>query len=288
MKKCLKSVLFALLFVLALRAAPVHAEAAVFRSIPLSLSRATDVGQQDLEKLKLGRGYFWIRDYELYYGTSKTAKGQKISNEVYGAVTDGNVIYFTKLLGLNNKAAMYSYTVKNKKKIFLSKVNASSVIGCVGGNIYLTGWGNEGYVIKYNLKSKKTSEKNFKYRLDGQNSSYGKYATGWQIVSVGNNTYREFYLHNLITGKGTCIAKNGAGHNNYLTKNKLFYSQEYYKKDPSSQQLRYNGTKIFTYDLKTGKKKTVTKMLMTCPITKLTSSSVTYMDYTGKKKTVKF
>ncbi len=292
MKKCLKSVLFVFLFALALRAAPVCAEAAVFRSVPLSWSQANDEGQRDLEKLKIGNRYFWIRDYRLYYSASKKAKGQKLSNEIYGAVTDGNTIYFAKYSGSNNKAAVYSYTTKNKKKKFLGRVNAYNidcrVIGCVGGRVYLTASGSS-KVVRYDPKSKKVSEKTIEYRLDNGNS-YGKFVTGWNMAYVGNNaSLEELYLHDLITGKGIRIGEKGAGHNTYFTKNKLFYSQEYYKKDPSSQQLRYRGTKIFSYDLKTGKKKAVTKMLKIYTITKLTSSSVTFMqEGTGKIRTVRF
>jgi len=295
LKKCLKSVLLTFLFALALCAVPVCAKAAVFRSVPLSLPGATDEGQRDLEKVKIGRGYFWIRDYELYYGASKTAKGQKISNSTYSAVTDGNVIYFAETSRASNKATLYSYTVKNKKKKSIENISAVNVhvVGCVGSSVYMDGNDTQGYsVLRYNLKSKKTSKKTIEYRLDGMNSSYGKYTVGFKIVQDGNYTLKELYLHNLVTGKGKRIGKNGTGGvhlNSYFTKNKLFYEQVYYKKDSSTQQLNYKGTKIFSYDLKTGKEKSVTKMLKIYTITKLTSNSVTYMqEGTGKIKTVKF
>lgn len=292
MKKCLKSALFVLLFMLIMRVAPVCAEAATFQSVPLSFPGASDEGQKDLEKLKIGSKYFWIRDYKLFYSASPKAKGQKIANDIYGAVTDGKVIYFARRSSTTPKATVYSYTVKNKKKKSFGNVkDASSVIGCVGGKVYLTGVDalSKVKVIKFDPKSKKASEKFVSYRLDS-GISYGRYVTGWEMVFNGDNSYtRDLYLHDLITGKGKCIAKNGAGYNTCFTKNKLYYKQDYYKKDPSTKQLKYKGTKIYTYNLKTGKKTAVTKMLKIYTITKLTSSYVKYMQQgTGKVKTVKF
>lgn len=282
MREYLKKLLFLALFTMFLCAMPVYAQADAFQEVPYG----TTAYGAAIEKAEIGGRYFWIDDGTLYYGNSKSAKGEKVAVKVSGAVANGKEIYYNvRKTGYiygspaSGKSTVYRYKVGGKKTSLGVVKTGAQLVGYAKNNVCFMGAIDfKGYFYTYNIKSKKFTKKRTDFDMV-VGTCFGNYVYG--VKSKMNpkiNLYvSEIYLYNIAAEKGKRICRNVCGH--ALGKDLFYYEQV----DKTTRAAR-----IYAYNVKTGRKTAVTKKYRFSIPGKLTSHSVTYTDDAGMQRTIKF
>ena len=193
----------------------------------------------------------------------------------------GSLIYFTGYVNADNSYSnsLYAYNYKTKKQVQLKALPSTfpfyDVNEVYDGSVYLTGWSpsDDTALYRWNIKKEKLTAA----AEDGYAFRYKKYIVCDSRKVHGSFVTYPVHIYNTKTGKTVATAKNVAAYS--YKKGKLYIAQMPKYKYPESSKAKY---KIFRYDIKRGKKKTLKKKLKAYMIDMVTSKYVFHRKGTYK------